>query len=84
VCYVGFPCELCGVFGVRGMQGYLKMWNYQLRTCVKMCLICYMFGSRRITRVVLCSLSFYIHVLLFPLEERVTGRKESNVQREKV
>jgi hypothetical protein len=29
--------------------------------------ICYMFGSQRIARVVLCSLSFYIYVLLFPL-----------------
>jgi hypothetical protein len=58
---------LCGVFDVRGMQGYLKMWIYRLWTCIEMCLICYMFGSRHIARVVLCLLSFYIHVLLFPL-----------------
>jgi hypothetical protein len=49
------------------MQGFLKMWNYRLRTCIEMCLICYMFGSRFIARVVLCLLSFYIHVLLSTL-----------------
>jgi hypothetical protein len=62
-----FPCMLCGVFGLRGIQDFLKMWNYRLWTCVEMCLICYMFGSRRIARVVVCLLSFYIHILLFPL-----------------
>jgi hypothetical protein len=62
-----FPCVLCGVFGVRGMQGFLKMWNYRFWNYVEMCLICYMYGSRLIVRVVLCLLSFYIHVLLFPL-----------------
>lgn len=56
-----FPCVLCGGFGVRGMQGFLKTWNYQFWNCVEMC------GSRLIARVVLCLLSFYIHVLLFLL-----------------
>jgi len=49
------------------MWGLWRERNYRLWTCVKMCLICYMFGSWRIVRVVLCLLSFYIHVLLFPL-----------------
>jgi hypothetical protein len=58
---------LCGVFGVRGMKGYLKMCNYRFWTCAEMCLIRYLYGSQFIARVVLCLLSFYIHVLLFPL-----------------
>jgi hypothetical protein len=52
---------------MRGMQSFLKKWNYKFWNCVEMCLICYMYGSRFTARVILCLLSFYIHVLLFPL-----------------
>jgi hypothetical protein len=57
-------CEVCGV---REILGFLRMWRLQLGLFVKMCLICYICGCRRIARVVCCLLIFYFHVRLFHL-----------------
>jgi hypothetical protein len=57
----------CGACGVREILGFLRMWRFRLGLFVEMCLICYIFGCRRIARVVCCSLNFYFLVLLFPL-----------------
>jgi len=54
----------CGACGVREILGFLRMWRFQLGLFVERCLICYIFGCRRIARVVCCSLTFY---LCFPL-----------------
>jgi hypothetical protein len=52
---------------LREILGFLRMWRFRLGLFVEMCLICYIFGCRRIARVVCCSLTFYFLVLLFPL-----------------
>jgi hypothetical protein len=52
---------------VREILGFLRMWSLQLGLFVEMCLICYIFGCRRIARVVCCSLTFYFRGLSFPL-----------------
>jgi hypothetical protein len=57
----------CGACGVREILGFLRMWSLQLGLFVERCLICYIFGCRRIARVVCCSLTFYFLVLSFPL-----------------
>jgi len=50
-------CVMWG-FGVRGMHSILKMWKCQVWSCVVMCLIHYLYGSRLIAQVVLPLQSF--------------------------
>jgi hypothetical protein len=53
--------------GVREILGFLRMWKLQLGLFVEMCLICYIYGCRRIARVVCRLLIFYFPVCLFSL-----------------
>jgi hypothetical protein len=62
-----FLYVFCGACGVREILGFLRMWRFRLGLFVERCLICYIFGWRRIARVVCCSLTFYFFVLSFPL-----------------
>jgi hypothetical protein len=57
----------CGACDVREILGFLRTWRFRLGLFVEMCLICYIFGCRRIALVVCCSLTVYFLVLLFPL-----------------
>jgi hypothetical protein len=48
----------CGACGVREILGFLRMWRFRLGLFVEMCLICYIFGCRRIAWVVCRTLIF--------------------------
>jgi hypothetical protein len=57
----------CGACDVREILGFLRMWRYRLGLFVEMCLICYIFGCRRIAWIVCHSLIFYFLVHFFLL-----------------
>jgi hypothetical protein len=62
-----FLYVFCWACDVREILGFLRIWRYRLGLFVEMCLICYIFGCRRIARVVCCSLIFYFIVRFFSL-----------------
>jgi hypothetical protein len=67
VCGSRFLYVSCGACGVREILGFLRMWRYRLGLFVEMCLICYIFGCRRIVWVVCRMLIFYFLVRFSPL-----------------
>jgi hypothetical protein len=57
----------CGACGVREILGFFRMWRFRVGLFVEMCLICYIFGCRRIAWVVCRTLIFYFLVRFGPL-----------------
>jgi len=62
-----FLYVFCRACGMSEILGFLRMWRLRLGLFVEMCLICYIFGCRRIARVVCRLLIFYFLVRFFPL-----------------
>jgi len=60
-------CVMRGLWRERNARLFEDVELSILELCRNVLNICYMYGSRLIARVVLCLLSFYIYVLLFPL-----------------
>jgi hypothetical protein len=60
-------CVMWGLWRERNARLFEDVELPVVDLCRNVLNICNMFGSRRIARIVLCSLSFYIHVLLFSL-----------------
>jgi len=62
-----FLFVFCGACGGREILGFLRMWSFRLGLFVEICLICCLFGCRRMAWVVCRTLIFYFLARFGPL-----------------